>query len=143
MNYFYLADVHLSLDTLKLINWKDKKGNIKKFRLVARVSKKWRAISRVLRVNMNEYDDIFHEKVENAGKDALSFCCLMEKWLLAKGSPSYPATWKGLHSLLKDSDVPSETLKQLKKAVVFAILPICQYCPELEGMLYTFILVAM
>ncbi len=68
---------------------------------------------------MAEFEAI---KQAQEGDDELCWCYLMEKWLLAKGSLSYPASWEGLHSLLVDAQAV-DAAKLLKKAVCQAIHP--------------------
>ncbi len=107
------------MNTLNLIKWQDKEGSTRSFHLVTRISKKWKTIGMLLNYSMEELSTI---QCEQNGIDELCWCCLMEKWLLGKGCPSYQATWEGLYSLLADAEA-LDTAKLLKKAVIQAIHP--------------------
>ncbi len=73
----------------------------------------------LLDYTMEKLDEVKHKQ---DGKDELCWCSLMEKWLLTKGTPSYPASWEGLCHLLVDAEA-SHIAKLLWKAVVHAIPP--------------------
>lgn len=105
---------------MNLIKWKDQKGNTRNFHLVTCTSDKWHRIGRMLNYNMEELKNI---QQEHDASEELCWCYLMEKWLLDNNFLSYPACWKGLYDLLKDSEVPTSTLRLFHMAVTHAIPP--------------------
>ncbi len=71
----------------------------------------------LLNYSMAQLEAIKHE---HDGIDEVCWCYLMEKWLLAKGSLSYPASWEGLYNLLNECEAP-DTARLLKTAIIQAI----------------------
>ena len=59
---------------------------------------------------------------KNNGNDTQCWNYLMEKWLLSKGTPSYPASWEGLYQMLVDAEAP-DIAKLLWNAVSHAVPP--------------------
>lgn len=109
--------IALSLNTLYLIKWKDEKGKIQNFRLATKAGKKWRDIRMLLNYTDEQLSDI---ESKNNGNDTQCWNYLMEKWLLSKGTPSYPASWEGLHQMLVDTEDP-DIAKLLWTAVTYAV----------------------
>ncbi len=111
---FFVA-IPLSLNALNLIKWKD--GEERNFHLVTRASRKWKRIGILLGYSMAELKTI---ECQEGGNDEICWFFLMEKWLLAGGSPSYPVNWEGLYKLLVDVE-EFGTANLLKTAVTHAI----------------------
>ena len=117
----FLLAIGLSFDALNLIKWRDVKGEHHNFHLVTRASKYWKRIG--LRLGYSTADLKTIED-DQGGNDQLCWCYLMEKWLCsnqqAQKTPSYPVSWKGLHSMLIDAEA-SDVAKCLRVAVTRAI----------------------
>ena len=98
-----------------LIKWK--KGVMeKKFKLVSRVSSRWKKIGYCIGLTLN---DLENYKRETQSNQADCWDKVMQSWLDGQGSSSYPVTWKGLCMLLKDVDrekVAQDLEKALQKA---------------------------
>lgn len=105
--------LELSLENLTLLKWKDKHGHEKTFRLVDEVSAKWRDFGLSLGTSMNMLNGWETQENRNA---VTCWELVMDRWLTQGGTDNYPATWAGLHTLLKDHKFVS-TAGKLKEAV--------------------------
>ena len=89
-----------------------KDGNIEEFRLMNRVSAKWRKFGILLKITNNDLDG-FDEKCR--GDPDNCWMKVMQRWL--DGSTSgYDITWEGLYQLLNDLQL-SKVATDLKEAV--------------------------
>lgn len=89
--------IPLELKALQLLKWKDKKGVEQKFRLVDKVSSKWRDFA--LRLLDHNIVDVLEDDVSNS---STRWMRIMKKWLEVGGTIEYSATWEGLCVLLED-----------------------------------------
>ena len=82
------------------------------FKLVERVSAKWRKLGVMIGLTPNNLDAIRDDRrsVEACWED------VMQRWLDGQGQKSYPIMWEGLYRLLKDIACP-QVAKELKAAV--------------------------
>ena len=96
-----------------MLKWSDKKGNKKTFRLVDKVSAKWRQFGTLLGISMNLLSSWDKQHRGNAN---VCFTKVMEYWMNAGGKEKYPPTWEGLYALLEDAEY-SQVAVELKKAV--------------------------
>ena len=102
----------LSSLSLNLLKWKDEQGRQQTFRLVDRVSSKWKQFGLLLGLEPNQLDAL---KLDNPGQTAMCWNIVMEHW--RKGdSVQYPPTWEGLYTLLEDMEF-SRFADELKEAV--------------------------
>ena len=104
---------------LKLIKWQSLGGALQKYRLVERVSSKWRQFGLRISLTQDRMDSWFTES-----RDA-ERCWekVMQTWLDGRGQREYPPTWEGLYGLLRDVQKEGVVLDQLKEAVDRAVLP--------------------
>lgn len=91
--------IPVKLGTLTLLKWKKDDECEKMFRLVNEVSMKWREIGYLLGKNANQLDAIDTACLKVASE---CWCRVMTDWLENNGTPNYPASWKGLFTLLRD-----------------------------------------
>ena len=105
----------LSIGTLHLLKWVDEKGHAKSYRLVDKVSSKWRNIGSVCGLSPNQLDAWEHQYRGNTRK---CWTRVMEHWLKGE-SEDYPATWEGLYDLLRDIEFSTVSL-ELDEAVIAA-----------------------
>ena len=88
------------------------------FRLVDRVSAKWRKFGRLMDLESNVLDSW-----DSCCRGGVEDCWfrVMQHWMNG-GSKNYPPTWEGLHSLVEDVGYPA-VAKELKEAVNHALIP--------------------
>lgn len=97
----------------------DKHGQKKTFRLVDRVSSRWRKFGILLGLTMNQleaWDD------QHRGNASICWNKVMEYWLAGDDVDDYPATWEGLYTLLNDCTF-SEVAADLKRIVSGCCMP--------------------
>lgn len=101
------------MSALYIIKWTDEKGNKRKFRLVSRVSNKWREFGRILGITENDMDGWFKQHL---AFDSECWIKTMKYWL-EDGSEHYPVTWDGLVEMLEDVNLAgvAKELKQVLK----------------------------
>ena len=99
---------------LTVIKWKNKKGEMKTFKLKNSIIHKWREIGNLVAVPWQQLDAWAKRKDDKE-------CCeaVLLYWL---DNPPYlyPATWKGLYDLLEDCELGQIAIN-LKQAVENAI----------------------
>ncbi len=107
----------LSLKTLALIKWRDREGCEQTFRLVDKVSSKWRDLGKRLSIEPNILDgwEKEHQKDANSCWDKV-----MGDLIASGGTEEYPSTWEGVYQLLKDIK-RGGIARDLKKAVTHFI----------------------
>lgn len=103
----------LSSGTLHLLKWKDKKGGKHIFRLVDRVSAKWKDFGLLLGLSPNQLSAWERQFRGNANK---CWTKVMEHWLNGGAKDDYPPTWEGLYMLLENAQF-LQVAEDLKKAV--------------------------
>lgn len=81
--------------------------------MVDEVSAKWRDFGLSLGTSMNMLNGWETQENRNA---VTCWELVMDRWLTQGGTDNYPATWAGLHTLLKDHKFVS-TAGKLKEAV--------------------------
>ena len=110
--------IPLSINTLTLLKWKDQHGCMKKFKLITKVSSKWRDFG--IRLS-HELDQLEAWAEEYRGVSSRCWCRVMNYWITENDSPDYPATWSGLFLVLEDVEY-SEVAAELKKALA-SVMP--------------------
>ena len=98
---------------LRLIVWTDQKGKEHRFKLIDKVSSKWKDIGFQIDLTTNTLDGI---GTQNAHDPTECWTVVMGKWLAGQGAEDYPVTWKGLCDLLKDIEA-SLYATELMKAI--------------------------
>ena len=106
-----------SLLSLNIINWRDEQGREQKFRLVDKVSARWKNFGEMLGLEYNQLDALKQEKL---GRVPECWKRVMDHWQRG-GSAEYPPTWEGLYSLLEDMEY-GQIAVELKEAVSRALL---------------------
>lgn len=117
--------IKLCLSNLNLIKWNDKDGRENEFRLVERVSAKWREFGRQIELDENILDGWYKYYLGNA-----KYCWdkVMQSWL-DNGAKDYPkVTWSMLYEMLDDVNY-AEVANELRTAVRRAILD-KNFCPD-------------
>lgn len=105
----------LSIGTLHLLKWVDARGHVKSYRLVDKVSTQWRKIGQANGLSTNQ---LTAWESQYRGNVRMCWTRVMEQWL--KGdNDDYPATWKGLYSILNDIEF-STVSAELEEAVIAA-----------------------
>lgn len=112
------TDAPLSLASLELIKWQDPHGHEQTFRLVDKVSSKWRIFG--FRVSL-EPDQLRAWEMQFQLDAARCWCEVMRHWLKKGGTRDYPKTWDGLYKMLSDVQY-SEVAKELKEAVTSPVV---------------------
>lgn len=92
-------DIPLSLSTLTLLKWDSSSGCQHRFRLVNKVSSKWRRFGYRFGREENEIEAL---EDQCRGKASQCWCKVMGQWLEDGGTDDYPATWRGVVTLLED-----------------------------------------
>ena len=97
-----------------MIKWKNKRGEVERFKLKTSIIPKWRDIGNLVAVPWQVLDAWQIEK------DAETRCeAVLSHWM--NNPPSqYPATWEGLYELLRDVEL-GQVATDLKQAVDNAI----------------------
>jgi hypothetical protein len=88
-------------------------GCVKKFKLIAKVSSKWRNFGHLLN---QELDQLEAWADECRGINSRCWCKVMEFWIAEGDVEEYPVNWEGLIILLEDVEF-SEVATDLKKAL--------------------------
>ena len=102
-----------NMTNLTIFKWKNKDGEVKKFRLKSRVVHKWRDIGDIV----TSYEQL---EVWDKDKDSNGCCsAVLNHWLNHPPS-QYPATWEGLIELLDDIELSNVAI-ELKVALENAI----------------------
>ena len=101
------------MNTLTLLKWKDEQGHVKMFKLITKVSSKWRDFGIRLNHNVDKLDAWANQF---RGVSSMCWCKVMSDWITRDDSPYYPATWSGLLLMLEDVEY-SEVATALKKAL--------------------------
>ena len=94
-----------------LIKWHEE-GRQCEFRLVDRVSAKWRNFGLLLDLKPNVLDGWNKQFLADSGD---CWVRVMQHWMDG-GSKVYPATWQGLYGLVEDVGYPA-VAKELKEVV--------------------------
>ena len=115
---YYCTALPLEMKYLKLIKWQSLDGALQKYRLVERVSLKWRQFGLRISLTQNRMDGWFAESrdVERCWEK------VMQTWLDGQGQREYPPTWEGLYGLLRDVQKEG-VVPALREAVDKAVLP--------------------
>ena len=97
---------------LKLIKWRDERGEIQRFSLMERVSLHWRDIGELIGLSFQQLECLAGE---HRGK--YIDCCraVLCSWL-DDPPEEYPITWRGLIELLQDSEL-GQVVSELKNAL--------------------------
>ena len=106
----------ISLSTasaLNLLKWKDEQGQEQTISLVREVSASWYDFGMILGFSFNELDSWNSEYQGNTHK---CWNKVMESWLSKGGTRDYPASWKGLCTLLEDLEF-SRVSQLMQRAV--------------------------
>lgn len=103
-----------SSKTLLILKWRDE-GRKKTFRLVDKVSAKWREFATILGIstkNLDAWDEQYSSKANKCWQKVMKY------WLKGAGNSGieYPPTWEGLYTLLEIAEC-DEIAKQLEQAV--------------------------
>ena len=81
-----------------LVHWAENRQK-KEFKLIDRVSVKWKEIGYQIDLTPKELDKIYQES-----RRSVAECCevVMGKWLNGQGAQYYPVSWEGMFQLLRD-----------------------------------------
>ena len=103
-----------SCANLRVIRWKNERGEVKKFHLKFKVFHKWRRIGDL--VASRQQVEVWSREMNSED------CCdaVLSQWL-DHPPRRYPATWEGLCELLDDCEL-GEVASELKLAVSNAVL---------------------
>ena len=110
--YTNLAGNSLSIGALHHLKWINEKGHTMSYKLVGKISTKWRDIGLAIGLTI---DQLTAWDYQYRGNVILCWTRVMECWLKGE-SDEYPATWNGLYTLLEDMELARVSL-ELKKAV--------------------------
>ena len=102
----------LTLKSLTILKWTDEGGREQSFSLQRRVSAAWRKFGKLLDFKFIHLRGL-EQQYRGVGDDCWDH--VMQHWMDG-GSKSYPPTWQGLYSLLKDVGFAAVTI-ELKEAV--------------------------
>ena len=98
---------------LRCIVWTEQ-GKIHTFKLMEKVSTKWRDIGYQIDLTKNTIDGY---AIKHGNDPERCWDEVMSKWCEdGQGSDEYPVTWDGLYQLLKDVEA-AQVAEQLEKAV--------------------------
>ena len=102
------------MSALTLLKWQDEQGRAQEFRLVRKVNANWRILGTLLGFEMAELKSL---DLQHRGDATACWMEVMER-LLNGGcvANSYPPTWEGVCTLLKDIECAS-VADQLKRAL--------------------------
>jgi hypothetical protein len=117
--YTSSSDIPLSLGTLILLKWSDVEGRVHYFRLIDRVSSKWREFGYLFGQNGNQMDAV---EDEYRGKVRQCWCAVMKEWLKKGGTAEYPITWRGLLTVLVDLEYIEEA-RELQEVLALVTPP--------------------
>ena len=115
----FTSDIPLSLSTLTLLKWTDANGHQHNFRLINITSSRWREFGYRFRREENELENL---REECFGKANRCWCKVMNQWLENGGTPEYPATWRGVLTVLVDLEY-SEVARELQRALASVTPP--------------------
>ena len=115
----FTSDVPLSLSTLTLLKWTNAKGHQLNFRLINVTSSKWREFGYLFGREENELENL---REECFGKANRCWCKVMNQWLENDGTPEYPATWRGVLTVLVDLEY-SEVARELQRVLASVTPP--------------------
>ena len=102
-----------SVESLTIIKWTDKKGEVHKFELKKHISSKWFDIGVRLGQSMNTLENYKQQYDDNN----IRMDYVFRQWIDNDGHPSvYPMTWAGVIELLQDMDM-NGTANGLKEAL--------------------------
>lgn len=87
------------MSTLTLLKWKDQNGETQKFELIKLVSARWKDFGIRLQQTINDLDGLEMQYMRDF---KLCWCKVMQVWLDDLGTSNYPASWKGVMTLLED-----------------------------------------
>ena len=96
---FTCVDIFPSLESLILLKWEDGNGYQHSFRLISKVCSRWRDIGLLLKWEWSELEGLASQYRGDAKQ---CWCHVMGEWLESGGTVEYPATWRGLLTLLQD-----------------------------------------
>ena len=112
----YLSDHFIAKPTstnLTMIRWKDKRGEVKRFRLKQSIMHRWRDVGDLVA----PWQQL---EVWATEKDTKGCCTAVLSYWLEHPPRHYPATWEGLYELLDDCEF-GQVAAELKQAVDNAI----------------------
>ena len=122
---YLTVEIPLSLKTLVLIKWKNREGSLCRYRLIDRVSMKWRDFGVKLDITKNNLDVLDYQY---RGNVAIMWSRVMQDtWMNGwdeEKMRDYPLSWNGLYRLLEDVECESSVIATLKRAVRRAIQPL-------------------
>ena len=117
MSPLFMHSAHLPPDRvqskhLKLIKWRDERGETQRFYLMERASLKWRDIGELISLSFQQL-----ECMEKEYRDKHIDCCraVLGHWL-DNPPEEYPITWRGLIELLQDSEL-GQVVTELKSVL--------------------------
>ena len=115
----FTSDAPLSLSTLILLKWTDANGHQLNFRLINIISSRWREFGYLFGREENELENL---REECFGKANRCWCKVMNQWLENDGTPEYPATWRGVLTVLVDLQY-SEVARELQRVLASVTPP--------------------
>ena len=112
--FYYHIIAKPSSRNLTVIKWKNKKGEVKKFKLKTSIVHKWKEIGNLVDITWQQLEAWAKRMDDKA-------CCeaALSHWLDHPPS-DYPATWEGLYELLDDNEL-GQVATDLKQAAENAI----------------------
>ena len=100
------------MKNLLQLKWEDEEGEEHTFRLINKVSDKWREFGTTLKIAGSSLDK-WEEEYSKVHK---RWQKVMKHWLRGKGGNKYPPKWEGLYTLLQTLEY-HEVASQLQAAV--------------------------
>ena len=107
MSNLSLAAEGPSLASLRLIKWKDEKGETQRYSLLKAVSSEWQSLVDLLLLSTDQLKNIKQRSDDNVERCREVFA----DWIEREGCPHYPLTWEGLFELLIDTLLCSNSNK--------------------------------
>ena len=110
----------ISLPLLSRVKWQDKDGCDQVFQLVDLLSARWKKIGHHLMISYNQLESW---RIEYRDQSDSCWYAVMNHWLSVGGTKEYPATWKGLFTLLEDiqcAQIALDMEKALTEAGILA-----------------------
>ena len=101
----------LKLQNLMVFKWKNKRGEIEKFKVISQVLNKWKEIGSLIGITYQQLEAWGSEK-----KDTKDCCMAVFNHWLGCASKEYPATWEGLCEILEDCEL-GQVAKNLRAAL--------------------------
>ena len=93
--------------------WRNKRGEVEKFRVIPQILDKWKDIGSSMGISYQQLE------VWEKEKDVKDRCrAVLNHWL--EGNTEYPATWEGLYEILDDCELRQAAIN-LKLAIDNAV----------------------